>query len=358
MSFLRPLTYFLLMPDQPVPSPVTAPSSRHWTSFRQAFDAWLADQQNAGVLRRPGAHEVYQAMWDSFATWCLSQSPPVTIRNLHLQDLQAFQAARYGRKSSDQSLSPRYALRLSRLIERVLGHHASRTASRPNRAPGDWIRANPTVRYAEAGREDPPPEVLSPAEARQLVAYLSEARPRPGRATAALDALPWQDLRNRASVALQLGAGLAPGDVRALTLASPVRNGVGPQARPWLLRVPANGTVRARETPIAPWAAELLHHWLEVRSAARIAGDFLFPSTRTGKPWLADSQYQCARKVLDAAGIGQRPGAGGSYRLRHTFAVRQLRRGTSPDLLARWLGVEPVEMKRYESPGPAPAPVI
>jgi len=326
--------------------------------FQHAFEAWAADQQGAGVLRKAGAHEVYRAMWESFATWCIGQSPAVRLDVIDPRDLHAFQAARYGRKASDQSLSPRYALRLMRLIERVLSHHASRTGRRPNRAPADWVRANPQVRYAESQQADPPPEVLTPQEAGQLLTHLSAARPRPGQDPTALASLPWQDVRNRASVALQLGAGLAPSDVRALTLASPVMNGVGPKARTWKLRVPANGTIRARETPVAPWAAELLHHWLEVRAASRIAGEFLFPSTRTGKPWLADSQYQCARKVLEAAGVAGRGGAGGSFRLRHTFALRQLRRGTRPEMVARWMGVEPGEMKRYDRVLPDPEVVV
>lgn len=327
-------------------------------SFQKAFEAWAADQHGAGVLRKAGAFEVYQAMWDSFAAWCLSQSPAVQLHTVDLRDLHAFQAARYGRKATDLSLSPRYALRLMRLIERVLAHHAGRTGTRPNRAPADWVRAHPEVRYAESERADPPPEVLTPQEARRLLTHLSAARPRPGQEPSALDHLPWQEVRNRTSVALQLGAGLAPSDVRALTLASPVMNGVGARARTWKLRVPANGTIRARETPVAPWAAELLHHWLQVRESARVAGEFLFPSTRTGKPWLADSQYQCARKVLEAAGVSGRSGAGGSFRLRHTFALRQLRRGARPEMVARWMGVEPAEMKRYDRVLPGPEDVV
>jgi site-specific recombinase XerD len=81
-----------------------------------------------------------------------------------------------------------------------------------------------------------------------------------------------------------------------------------------------------------------------VRKEARIAGNFLFPSTRTGKQWLRDSQYQCAKRVLEEAGVDSREG--GSFRLRHTFALRQLKRGAEPEAVARWLGVEPQEMKR------------
>ena len=86
-------------------------------------------------------------------------------------------------------------------------------------------------------------------------------------------------------------------------------------------------------SPVAPWAAELLKHWLIVRSELAIAGRFLFPSTRTGKQWLKPSQYESARRVLEDAGADSQEG--GSFRLRHTFAIRQLRRGTAPEQVAR-----------------------
>ena len=49
---------------------------------------------------------------------------------------------------------------------------------------------------------------------------------------------------------------------------------------------------------------------------------------------------------------------GGSFRLRHTFALRQLRRGTEPAQVARWLGVEPEVMARYDRVVAGPADVV
>jgi integrase len=49
---------------------------------------------------------------------------------------------------------------------------------------------------------------------------------------------------------------------------------------------------------------------------------------------------------------------GGSFRLRHTFAMRQLRRGTPADQVAAWMGVEPAEMRRYERVLPAAVEVV
>ena len=109
-------------------------------------------------LRQAGSISVYRDMWEAFAAWCVGQSPAVTLDSLGLEDLQAFQAARFGRKTSDLSLTPRYALRLMRLIDRVLRHHAAQTDSVPNTAAADWISVNPEVRFADAAHSDPLPE--------------------------------------------------------------------------------------------------------------------------------------------------------------------------------------------------------
>ncbi len=51
--------------------------------------------------------------------------------------------------------------------------------------------------------------------------------------------------------------------------------------------------------------------------------------------------------MLSAAGLEDVEG--GSFRLRHTFALRQLRRGTAPHEVAKWLGVtDPAVMARYQ----------
>ncbi|MGI4777366.1 MAG: tyrosine-type recombinase/integrase [Janthinobacterium lividum] len=324
-----------------------------------AFESWLIDRRTSGFLREPGSVQVYRDMWGAFTAWCLSQSPVVTLTSINALDVNAFQAARFGMKSSDLSLTPRHALRLMRLIDRVLKHRAHITGEAANLAVGQWLTDHPSVRYAEAASADPLPEFLSVAEAKALITFVSAARPRPGISRTQRDsqaAMRWQDVRNRASVALQLGAGLAPGDVRAMSLASPTSHGGRVPNRPWKVALPGNGNSPARETPIAPWAAELLQHWLQVRAESGIVGEHMFPSTRTGKPWSKDSQYRAARAVMEEAGI--ETADGGSFRLRHTFAIRQLRRGTAPEQVARWLGVEPEVMERYERLVPNPTDVV
>lgn len=327
-------------------------------SHQAAFASWLAAQQENGALRQPSSIAVYRDMWGSFTAWCLGQSPAVTLASLDKGDLSAFQQARFGMKSDDLSLSPRYALRLLRLIDRVLRHHAKTHDTPVNTAAADWIAMQPEIRYADSARADPLPEFLSISEARHLIVFLSSARPRPGTTgdRHAQAALSWQALRNRTAVALQLGAGLTPGDVRLLRLDAPTSQMAGRRDRPWKVAVPGNGNSPAREAPVAPWAGELLQHWLKVRTETLIAGEFLFPATRTGKPWSKEAQYVAAKQVLQDAGI--EAAGGGSFLLRHTFALRQLRRGATLDQVARWLGVEPEAMGKYQRVLTGPAEVV
>lgn len=131
-----------------------------------------------GLIQSEAAVAVYRDMWNGFTAWCLGQSPTVRLTDIQMSDLQSFQAARAGRKSVDLSLTPRHALRLLRLIDRVLQHHAARTGTPVNTAAADWIAAQPAVRYAEAADADPMPDFLLVSEARHLIAFLSNARNR------------------------------------------------------------------------------------------------------------------------------------------------------------------------------------
>ena len=321
--------------------------------FDAAFERWLEATERS--LRQPSSVEVYRHMWDAFVAWCVSRPRPLRLTALRQADLEVFLASRSGMQGAASDLTPRYAWRLLSLIDRVLKVHAREHGGAPNSAARDLIEARPEVRYANAAEEELPDYLLA-GEAKRLVTFLSQLRPRPH---APGSAHSWQELRDRTSVGLQLGGGLTPGDVRALTLASPVVAGGRLADVPWKLVVPAYGASAARETPLAPWAGQLLRYWLEVRAGLGLptACEWLFPSTRTGKPWGKVAQYMAVKQVLADAGV--EPVEGGSFRLRHTFALRQLRRGKSPDEVARWLGlVDAAALDRYRRVLTAPVEVV
>jgi integrase len=358
-------------------------------AFQRSFEAWLQHARRSGAVARDSSEEVYRHLWSMLTKWCIGQDPPVRLEALSSADLKAFIASRSGAQGPDEELSPRYVWRLLHLVHRVL-QHQRQTENRP-RAMGashsspaaELLESRPDWQYANAALADPLPEHLNAAQARRLVSFLSEARPRAGAgpvqglaatATATATATAgdgakasaptavkdtgerpygglrlWQELRNRASVALQLGAGLSPGDVRAMRVDGVVADGGRQAGLPWKLRVAADGLSPEREAPIAAWAAQLLRHWLQVRTEAGIAGEWLFPSTHSGKPWGKVAQYQAVKLVLGGAGFDDEVVRGGSFRLRHTFALRQLRRGRTPEEVARWLGVtDPAVMTRYQ----------
>jgi site-specific recombinase XerD len=80
--------------------------------------------------------------------------------------------------------------------------------------------------------------------------------------------------------------------------------------------------------------------------ALQLAGPVLFPATRSGRPWGKVAQYGAAKAVMAAAGLTDTEG--GSFRLRHTFALRQLRKGSAPEDVARWMGLSDVAaLARY-----------
>ena len=323
-----------------------APEDGALQEFAAAFEAWLGSARKHNRIAQVSSEQAYRDVWGVLVRWCLSQDPIVRLEQLGTDDLELFLSSRSGATRAAAELSDRYVWRVLHLVDRVLAHNARAQATPLNNAARVLLESRPEWQHANAAQRDPLPEYLSAMQAKELVNFLSRARPRPGRRGSAHT---WQELRNHAAVALQLGAGLTPGEVRALLLQAAVSDGGRHAGLPWKVRVPGDGVSPARESPIAQWAAHLLRHWIDVRLELRIAGEYVFPSTKTGKQWGKAAQYLAVKDVLETSGLDKHLVTGGSFRLRHTFALRQLRRGKSPEEVARWLGVvDPTVMARYQ----------
>lgn len=325
-------------------------------SFEQAFITWSASAIAIDRLQRESTLQVYRDMWGAFAAWCVGQSPLVTLDNATHPDLARFLA--YRETTNQGELSARHAWRLLSLIDRILTRRATELGLPKNEAAALCIRHDADIRRANIG-ERPELDHLDADQARRLVLYLSDVRP------GALNQRRlggWQELRNLTAVALHLGAGVTPGDVRELLLDGVVVAGGRTNGLPWKLKVPGNGNRPARETPLAPWAGHLLKYWLAVRASTNLPqeprpngkgglhGPFLLPG-RSGQQWGKMAHYEAVKNVMVSAGIDD-PGAGsgGAFRLRHTFALRQLRRNKSPHDVARWMGLAGIqEMDRYRA---------
>ena len=85
-----------------------------------------------------------------------------------------------------------------------------------------------------------------------------------------------------------------------------------------------------------------------MREALEVPGDWLFPSTRTGKQLSKSPQFKGCSEVLATAGLTGASATGGGYKLRNTFAIRQLaeKKNTNAEVAA-WLGIDEGEMARY-----------
>lgn len=315
-------------------------------TYAAAWDSWLAHEQRAGRLRQDSSIEVYGHMWTALTAWLVAEG--IAMADISAADLERFM----GSRGQATDVSDRHAWRFLRLIDRVFLHTATALGGVPNRAAEAVLATQPQYRYANATAKDPLPAYLAADEAKRLVTYLSAVRP--GRSAAGR---AWQEVRNRCAVALMLGAGVTPGEVRVLATDDVVFGGSARAAVPWKLRIAGRTETPQRETPLAPWAGQLLAYWLDIRQAQALPGTWLLPSTRTGKPWSKVAQYEATKEVLSAAGVDDVQG--GSFRLRHTFVLRQLKRGRSASEIASWIGVtDPAVMARYQRVVLVPVDVV
>lgn len=317
------------------------------------FDSWATTRAKTVRGLSEPTEAVLRAMWTAFSAWCIrTQVDPVALT---ADELAAYIQSRVGTEESH--LTPRYAWRLVTLIDQVAKHLASKQGRAPNRAAAELLEKDPGLKHANAKHKEPSPEYLTDSEDQILVSFFkSTVPPDSPDSDSAILQLRWQDIRNRTSVALQRGAGLTPLEIRTLKLDS-VHFERGLDMAPWKVRVPATESARAHDAPLTPWAQSLLAYWMRVRTELGIPGDWLFPSTRAGKPWGKTAQFNAVAEVIAEAGlVGLK---GGSYRLRHTFALRQLARPKiTAEMVAEWLGVEPEEMSRYRGLMMAPVEVV
>ena len=296
-------------------------------AFELAWALWQRRARARSLLRKSTSEEVYASVWGALAHWASARG--VAPQQLQAADLAAFLAER----DATHGLTRRHAWRITRLVERVLLIYHQELGLPPATAVAQLLEQRPDIRYANASRFDELPDAPGPRDAAALARHLAR-RPKPGE--------PWQMQRNRAAVALHLGAGLTPAEVRALRLRAL------PAAVCDAVTLPGPSGQAARRVPLPVWARRAVQTWREVRAALEVPGEQCLPSTRsTGKPWGKVSHHEGVKAVLQQAGLdAQRWSA---YSLRHSFALHALHRRVPPEQLGQWLGVtEPDVLDRYQ----------
>lgn len=326
-------------------------------SFGSAFKRWAMVRSNAKGKQRLTRSSVmgYAMLWRVFLDWLDKAAPERTIERLDYPLVRAFALSRNIGKHDPVNVDPsrsRYVWRLLRLIEQVVEEH-----TRAHHLPRNDCVATAVdrlgLRLANADEFAARPQVCSNAESAAIIEYVSGSRPRAGRAARASAVTSWMEVRDCAAVAVHLGAGLTPAEVRRLRVQDVAgrlaRRGAQTISEPWRITVQAAAACPEHDTPIASWASQVLGHWLQVRETVSLPGRLAFPGDARGGAWTKDDHYDGVRRVLRAAGLGDEALAGGSFRLRHTFAKRQLRRHHPREEVARWLGIKnPERLAVYE----------
>ena len=233
------------------------------------------------------------------------------------------------RPTRTEELNGRYAYRLLSLIDKLAAFDAARrpgtVASTAARELID--RDYKTVNFRD---QDPLPRFLDKAERTRLVAMLAL----PLGSSGAGAPRTWLDLRDNAAVAVQLGAGVTPGEARALQLKDIAS---GDSTAPWRLEVAGSGNAPPRHALLAPWAGRVLADWLAERARLARPGRWVF-CTEKGAPWAKNSCDKAADAVFTRANVNPDKG---HFRLRHTYALIELRDHRRPyEEVARALGVK------------------
>lgn len=241
-----------------------------------------------------------------------------------------------GRPHVPEIVSDRYAARLLRLIAKLTAFNAKqRGLEQSSTAAAEMLKEEP-YRSVHLRKNNPLPDPLSTTEAISLLRLImlppTSLHPDAPRTPVAV--------RDYCAVALQLGAGLTPHEVRSLQLDSVLLD-AEQTGRPIGLTVPRNGNTQARQTPLSRYARKALASWLDARRHHKAMADspFLLPSSRGGQ-WPKNGLYEACEAVCALAGVQ----LGGGYRLRHTFIVRQIRESRRPGsklttaTIARWVG--------------------
>ncbi|MGF6773398.1 site-specific recombinase XerD [Paraburkholderia sp. GAS199] len=273
-----------------------------------AFDAWLARQH----FRRSSA-QVYQAQWGLFLEWLSLRQKNLTT--VDTQSIAEFVAGLEIKKPQ--------RVRYLRLIERVLDHVREIESSSTN--PARFIAQDGEAAWRNA-RDNEPTGFLTHAERAALTAYLFSPL------SAASVAQRWRERRDRALIAVFLGAGIKTGEAAMLTV-SCVKAG-----SPWVTIESANPML-TRRTRLAPFAVAILDAWLAERRLTELAGNLVFPASPSGRPMHKATMLRAVDAIVDESGIAaQRTSRASPQTLRNTFAADLFETGVEAELVGQWLG--------------------
>jgi integrase/recombinase XerD len=267
-----------------------------------AFDQWLAEGPlGYGEKLNRRSFIIYKGMLGRLLAYLAKDG-------LTLFDLDEFVLARFldGRKLAAEPRH-RYLLLFTKLYRHLKG---MRLAEEDPALPLLMSRPAP---------ERDAPEALTPLEAEALFSFDCKAE-------------HWKEARQRAVIALMLGAGLRVSEISALTLASLTLH-----SAKGTVQVPGLENRPRRHVTIRSFALPVLAAWLQHRAVLAPRSAVLLPSTATGKPLHSSTIIKDIRQRVLDAGIARR--YEGPTLLRNTFGAMCLAHNPLPAVQG-WLGHE------------------
>lgn len=282
-----------------------------------------------------GSVKGYTAMFSKFVRWMADQGLKIDgVAKEHvLQFLDAQMEPQ--KKGRAKDLNSEIRRRYVRLLERVYDHLQVRP--NPARLAGYSLTSMPG-----GGGKDLPKEWLT---FEQQAAFMLAL---PARASYLSEdsAKAWRRRRDRAMMALMIGAGLTVAEVIELYIENIGDEDPTGSVPVTIWPVPGSEFSRKHVTMLRPFAVPEVARWIEEREKMNVAGRLLFPATARGGKVAAATLYRQVRATFAAAGI--KLNREGGRTLRNTFAQRELEAGTSLGELGEYLGLhERRSVERY-----------
>lgn len=308
----------------------------------KAFDAFInsvefvemgrhgAQLKKAGREVEPlakSSQEVYKHMFANYLRWMGEHHPPLQLKRVGVAELREFLETGHANKNkADKKLVSSIRNRYLRLLERVYAHLGIDNPARD---------AAFAVYKESAGGRDKPKAFLDEAEQAAFLDKLPAAEPYDENNPTDPS---WKKRRDRAMLAMILGAGLKMSEILIMRL-DWLREKDSTGAIPISIPKYAGGeNGKNHDTLLRPFAVRHVLPWIEERRARRsIPGNYLFPSfLNKDKPMAKIMVYQNVKATIKAAGIEVERMGGRT--LRNSFAATEIKKGTSIELLQQYLG--------------------
>lgn len=289
------------------------------TSRRKAS---LHDSERAVLPMSAKSRTIYLSMFSQYLAWLERHNK--SLCKVTFEDLRVF-LERKDEETGKRVLNSAIALRYLRLLERVYQY----LEVDPNPAQHAALQALGSKRLLT---RDAPSVALNDSEIQRFMAVLPGRNNLPG---AKDPSRGWKRRRDRAMLALMLGAGLKESEVMRLEIGQ-----VGDRQLDGTVLVeikkPTDGIGKDHTAPLLDFAQEEVLAWIAERYRLRIPGDLLFPAAFDGRSMDHATIYRQVNAAFQRAQISvERRGA---RTLRNTYAVLCIREGVPLEEVGERLG--------------------